>query len=287
MTAVVRPASTLVLLRQGAGGPEVFLVRRHHAIAFMGGAHVFPGGRVEGSDGDARWLAVADGFDSALARMPGETPTTALAFCVAALRETFEEVGVLLVRGSDGELVSLAGSQAPALAAQRRAVSDGNLRLLDLVRSLGWRLALDTIIYFAHWVTPVVESRRFDTRFFLAGAPADQVAAHDDEEAVESLWVRPADALARCRAGELALPPPTWTTLRWLEPFRDVEAALAWARAKPVPRIEPGFIERGEARIVTLPGDPTMAPVSGFEAPETRILLSAGRWTPLGADDSR
>jgi len=277
MTTEVQPASTVVLLREASAGLEVLLVRRHRAIAFMGGAHVFPGGRVEAADCDARWLTLAEGIQSAQARMPDEAPAAVLGFCVAAMRETFEEAGVLLARTAAGRWVP-----QQDLATQRETASGS--RLFELVQSRHWRLAIDGITYFAHWVTPVIESRRFDTRFFLAAAPADQIAVHDASEAVDSTWVRPADAIARCRNGELALPPPTWTTLRWLEPFQRVEAAMAWARAKPVPRIEPGFIQRDDTRIVTLPGDPTMTMVRGFEAQETRFLLSEGRWTPVVAD---
>jgi 8-oxo-dGTP pyrophosphatase MutT (NUDIX family) len=282
MSTVARPASTVVLLRQTATDLEVFLVRRHSAIAFMGGAHVFPGGRVDDSDCDGRWFSVIDGFESSRASMPGETPDAVLGFCVAAVRETFEEAGVLLAREPGGRLV-----RQSALAAVRSATSSSSSPLFDLIQSHHWRLAVDTITYFAHWVTPVIDTRRFDTRFFLAHAPDDEAAMHDASEAVDSVWVRPADAIARCRNGELALPPPTWTTLRWLERFQHVEDALAWAREKPVPRIEPGFIQRGEGRIVTLPGDPTMERVNGFEAQETRFLLSDGRWIPLAADEEQ
>ena len=281
MSEDVRPASTVVLLRQGAGGPEVFLVRRHRAIAFMGGAYVFPGGRVEEADADDAWSTVADGLAAALGRMPAEEPRVALAFHVAAARETFEEAGVLLARGADAALVSPDATDAATLAQQRHAVTAGSLSLLDVLTTHRWRLALDALVYFAHWVTPPIETRRFDTRFFLAAAPSDQVPTHDAGETTDSVWLRPSDALARCLDGGIALPPPTWTTLRWLESFRDVGAALAWAGQKRVPRIEPGFIQDGATRIVTLPGDRTMPRVDGFDAPETRFRLAGGRWTPV------
>ena len=280
MSIAIRPASTVVLLRDGADGLETFLVRRHDAIAFMGGAHVFPGGRVDDSDADAGYLELADAANDALVRLTDQDSRTAVAFHVAAVREVFEEAGILLARDRTGQFVSFASDFE--LHPLRLAVANGDLRLLDILRSHQWRLALDALAYVAHWVTPAIETRRFDTRFFLAAAPIQQVAAHDAGETTDGFWVRPGDAIDLCLHGDIALPPPTWTTLRWLEPWRDVNAALSWARQKIVPRIEPGFVTQGETRIITLPGDPTMPRVAGFEAKETRFLLSAGRWTPVG-----
>jgi 8-oxo-dGTP pyrophosphatase MutT (NUDIX family) len=281
VTEPVRAAATVVLLRPGLEGPEVFLVRRHQAIAFMGGAHVFPGGRLEDSDREAAWLSLSDGVTPAVARMPDEDAQVALAFHVAAARETFEEAGVLLARGPDGAFASLVSEDAAEFVKERRAVSTGTRRLIDLLVSHRWRLAVDALAYFAHWVTPPVETRRFDTRFFLAALPAGQEPTHDLDETIDGVWLRPRDALARCLDGTIALPPPTWTTLRWLEAFSDIDAAVTWARHQPVPRIEPGFIHDNETRIVTLPGDATLPAVKGFEARETRFLLTSGRWTPI------
>ena len=277
----MRPASTVVLLRDGIDGLEVLLVRRHEAIAFMGGAHVFPGGRVEESDADDRWFAIADGLDVAAAGMPDVESVTAAGFHVAAVRETFEEAGVLLARDADGGMVTLTSGAPAELAAERRALNTGAIRLLELFHRRRWRLAADSLTYFAHWVTPAIERRRFDTRFFLAVMPPGQVPVFDAGETTDGAWLRPAEAIARCREGALALPPPTWTTLRWIEPLHDTQAAVAWGRRKLVPRIEPGFIQRGETRIVTLPGDETMPAVAGFTATETRFLLAGGRWTPI------
>jgi hypothetical protein len=114
----------------------------------------------------------------------------------------------------------------------------------------------------------------------MAAAPTEQLATHDGTETTEGIWVGPADAIARCRRGDIALPPPTWTTLRWLEEFDQVEAALEWARTKPIPRVQPTVVRRGDARLVMLPGDRTMPAVAGFEAKETRFVMSDGRWTP-------
>ena len=142
-------------------------------------------------------------------------------------------------------MVTSASEGLATLMARREALSAGTVRLLDLIRAQGWRLAADRLVYFAHWVTPPIETRRFDTRFFLAALPIGQVPMHDRREVTDGMWARPADAISRCLDGTLALPPPTWTTLRWLEAFRDVGAALEWARSEPIQRIQPLMVEDG------------------------------------------
>jgi 8-oxo-dGTP pyrophosphatase MutT (NUDIX family) len=278
-TVTPRSAATVVLLRDQGQGLEVFLVRRHREIAFMGGAHVFPGGRVEERDCDERYRLVTDGVDRAASRMPDVDERLALGFHVAAVRETFEEAGLLLARDGSGASVPL--GVEPDVAALRTQVDTGEIGLIDVLQRRQWRLALGSVEYFAHWVTPAIETRRFDTRFFLAAAPSTQRAAHDRRETTDGEWLQPADAIARCSRGEIALPPPTWTTLRWLEAFDRVGDAIAWAGQKTLPRIEPGFIDDGESRLILLPGDRDMSAVDGFEARETRFLLSDGRWTPI------
>jgi 8-oxo-dGTP pyrophosphatase MutT (NUDIX family) len=267
---VVKPASTVVLLRDGREGLETFLLRRHDAVAFMGGAHVFPGGRVEDSDAAEEYVAYGDGtlssrFDAAVASVR--------AHYVAAARELFEEAGILLARDPTGQFISFAAAED--VQAVRLAITRGDMTLLDLLRQFEWRLSFDALVYFAHWVTPSVEARRYDTRFFLAAAPPAQDPAHDAGETVDSVWLRPPEAIRRCRDGALALPPPTWTTLRALESFGDVGSALAWGSEQPAPRIEPSIEQRGETRIVILP------PVEGFALTEQRFLLAGGRWLPV------
>ena len=287
MTAPAHPASTVVLVRPCADGLEVFLVRRHDNVAFMGGAHVFPGGRVDPAD----QLAGREvGNDDPEARMRDRSAKDAIAFQVAAVRELFEEAGVLLARSSDGDtargpIVSIADGAVDRFDGYRRALLDGDITLRDLLERERLCVALDALALFAHWVTPVVETRRFDTYFFLAIAPDSQDAAHDDRETTHGVWVRPADALERCLRGELALPPPTWTTLRALSHLRTVADAWHWAKAQPVPRVQPCFYENADGtRLVILPGDPLCLAVEGFEAEEKRFLLENGRWRPVRAE---
>ncbi len=267
------PAATVVILREGRPAPEVFMVRRHEDTAFMGGAHVFPGGRVDRSDretADARWC---DGMAEAAARFAEMPPSDAVAYHVAAARELFEEAGVLLAREASGDFISLMGTaERERLAQDRRDVHGGGLSLADIVEREGVRLALDALVPFAHWVTPPIDVRAFDTRFFVARVPPHQDAAHDDTETTASVWMTAADAIARCRRDEIVLPPPTWTTLREIEPFRSVEEVMAWARARRITRREPIFLEQNGKKMLLLAGADVPPGV------ETRFVLGDGRW---------
>jgi 8-oxo-dGTP pyrophosphatase MutT (NUDIX family) len=274
-----RPAATVVVARDSSAGPEVFMVRRHEATAFMGGAHVFPGGRVDTADRDGTedWC---DGVAHAVGQLPSLPHAEALAYHVAAARELFEEAGVLLARRVDGDFVSLAGADDHArFKAARHQVHDGATTLRALVQREGLRLALDALVLFAHWVTPPIDTRQFDTRFFIARVPPHQTPAHDETETTHSDWIRPADAIAQAIAGDIVLPPPTWTTLRELEAFATVGAALAWARQRRVVRRMPLAREDHGRRVLLLPGDPMHPESAGDEPPlETRFVLVDKRW---------
>ncbi len=275
----IRPAATVVVLRDGTRGPEVFLVRRHHAIAFMAGAHVFPGGRVDLTDRDAdpSWC---DGMEEAARQMPGVDPADAVAFHVAAARELFEEAGVLLARTASGDFLSLTGEdEHERFTRHRFDINGGGRSLRAIVVEERLRLALDALVYFAHWVTPPLDIRRFDTRFFITRVPPDQVPVHDNHEATESTWTRPAAAITGVAHGEFVLPPPTWATLRELEGFESVDAALQWAGSRRVYCREPRVFEQGAAKHITLPGDPSM-PEPEPVPYETRFILVNGHWTP-------
>jgi 8-oxo-dGTP pyrophosphatase MutT (NUDIX family) len=290
--APTRPASTVVLLRSARPEPgrgasseppelEVFLVRRHDNLAFMSGAHVFPGGRVDAADDIADAGRFCDGIEAAATRIRDLPTEAAIAHHVAAIRELFEEAGILLAR-RENAIVDIDSDAREHWHEYRRQLAAGAMALPEMAEREHVRLALDELAYFAHWVTPEVETRRFDTRFFFAAAPPNQDAAHDDGETTHGEWMRPADAIARCLRDEIALPPPTWTTLRQLEEFATVDAAMAWAKTRDVPRVEPGFIEQGDSRIVILPEEATRptAPRSGRS--ETRFVLQGGRWRPIG-----
>ena len=271
--AAARPASTVVLLRPG--NPfDVFLVRRSDSIAFMGGAHVFPGGRVDAADHRDDILSLADGVADAALRMPDLGSAVATAHYVAALRELFEEAGVLLARPSECIVTD-------RLERHRRDLLSGATTFATVVSSERLRLAFDALAYFAHWVTPEIETRRFDTRFFLARAPEGQIPVHDERETIHSEWLGPLEALERCRTGDISLPPPTWTTLSMLSRFASMDEAFEWARRKPIPRVQPRFEQRDDTTLLFYPGDPMYPAVEGFDATETRFVLENRRWKPI------
>jgi 8-oxo-dGTP pyrophosphatase MutT (NUDIX family) len=281
--AAARQASTVVLLRP-ASRFEVLLVRRSDSVAFMGGAHVFPGGRVDAADRIEGLDDIADGAAAAGDAMNDLGPADAVAHHVAALRELFEETGILLA-GTDHGVVATDGLANERFAEHRRALLGGTRSLAEIVRLERLRLALHELTYFAHWVTPEIEIKRFDTRFFIARAPASQTPLHDNSELTDCEWLDPEDAIARCRNGGILLPPPTWTTLSALARFPNIDAALAWAGRRPVPRIQPRFKKDGESTLLFYPGDPLYPAVDGFDTPdETRFTLSEGRWRPVRPD---
>jgi len=271
--AAARPASTVVLLRP-ANPFDVFLVRRSDNIAFMGGAHVFPGGGVDDEDRLDDIDALSDGAAEAAARMSDVPREVALAHHVAALRELFEEAGVLLAR------------QVPTqqLERYRRDLLAGQTTFGDIVRGERLRLAFDELAYFAHWVTPEIETRRFDTRFFIARSPEGQTPVHDEGETSHSEWFAPLAAIERCRSGVISLPPPTWTTLSMLSRFGSIDEVFGWARRKPIPRVQPRFEKRGDQTLLFYPGDPMYPAVEGFDAAETRFVLENRRWRPVRPD---
>ena len=269
-----RPASTVVVLRDGPDGPEVFLVRRHESTAFMGGAHVFPGGRVDDSDytGDASWC---DGIDRAASQLADLERAPAIAYHVAAARELFEEAGVLLAATRTRE----------HFGRDREDVHAGRMTLRAVLEREGLRLALDSLVPFAHWVTPPIDTRQFDTRFFVTRLPAGQTPIHDDTETTHSTWLTPPAALAAAAHGSIVLPPPTWTTLRELESFGSVDAALAWARTRRVARRQPKLVVENGRRMLLIPGDPLYTEASDPEPPrETRFISVEKRWRAATAD---
>ncbi|MGH9083778.1 MAG: NUDIX hydrolase, partial [Acidimicrobiales bacterium] len=201
---VLRPASTVMVVRDGdhpTAPLEVLMVRRNLHSDFVGGAYVFPGGALDPDDGGSGAAARCTGRTDAEASAVLGLPGGGLAYWVAALRECFEEAGLLLARLGDGpELLSLADEQdAGRFARHRLDVNAGRRSLLDVCGEEDLRLPLDQVHYFSHWITPEGPPRRYDTRFFVAAAPPDQTPAHDAGETIADVWVRPADALDRHR----------------------------------------------------------------------------------------
>jgi 8-oxo-dGTP pyrophosphatase MutT (NUDIX family) len=144
-------------------------------------------------------------------------------------------------------------------------------------------ITVDDLAPFAHWVTPEIETRRFDTRFFLARMPEGQEAMHDNGEMTALEWLSPREAIARFQRRELLLPPPTWTSIRQLAQRSSIDDVMRWARSRKIVRVMPGFIKNEKEFILTLPGDPLLPAIPDWEVPEeTRFVLQdGGRWEPL------
>ena len=268
MTVTLRDAATVMLIRDaddGQEGPavEVCMLRRNLASEFVAGAYVFPGGSVDPEDRGPRAAALCQGRTDDEASAILGIESGGLAFWVAALRECFEEAGVLVARPADHGAAgpgSLLDTSEPVVsrrfAAHRDAVNDRHSGLLDICQQEGLVLAADTVHYISHWITPELAPRRYDTRFFITAAPPGQVASHDDGETIANIWVRPADALAREAAGEIELLPPTIANLKGIEAFRSTGEVMEWARGvTDVPTVLPiVLIEDGHVLILR-PGD--------------------------------
>ena len=254
----LRDAATVMLLRDGDAGLQVCMLQRNLQSDFVGGAYVFPGGGVDPEDAAPDLEPVILGRTDAEASSRLGMDRGGLAFWVAAVRESFEEAGVLLAVGPDGEVVSFAD---PGVAARfeihREDVDHGRRRLAAICAEEGLRLDCGAIHYFSRWVTPLGATRRYDTRFFVAAAPAEQEPLHDDREVIATRWITPSEALADHEAGRINMIFPTVRTMVALQRFDTAAQALAHAEAQGA--IEPlvPLIEdvRGGMRIV-LPGDP-------------------------------
>ncbi|HMS88158.1 MAG TPA: NUDIX domain-containing protein [Acidimicrobiales bacterium] len=254
----LRDAATVLVLRDGREGLEVFMLQRNLNSDFVGGAYVFPGGAVDPVDraSDLEDVCLGRGDLDASTRLGIERG--GLAFWVAAIRESFEEAGILLAVDPEGRFVDLdAEAGLDRWAVHRREVDQGRRRLVEVCTEEALRLAVGEMHYFGHWITPVGAPRRYDTRFFLAAAPANQTPLHDDREVIANEWVRPIDALHRCLAGDITMMPPTISSLKAMTRFDTAADALAAAtQITSVPAILPRVVAVDGGMRIVLPGDP-------------------------------
>jgi 8-oxo-dGTP pyrophosphatase MutT (NUDIX family) len=270
--ATPRPSSTVILLgeaRDGEGPFSVLLLERHGSIAFPG-ATAFPGGVVDASDVDApgarlpaaqRWARPGE----------GDRPPEALAYWVAGLREVFEEVGILLAR-REGRV--LEGPLAPGLTALRARVTAGE-PFARALATAGLVPATDALFYFARWITPVTNPRRWDARFLVARLPAGQEAVADGTETVSCTWMSPRAALAAYEAGRIVLIPPTVRTLDDLARFPSIDAVLEDAAGRVVRASTPELVQDGGVTAIRYPDNTGRATL-----PARRLVLRDGRWRP-------
>jgi 8-oxo-dGTP pyrophosphatase MutT (NUDIX family) len=213
------PAATILLVRDAPNGLEVFMVKRHHQIDFVAGALVFPGGKAQKTDFDAGLAQYADGIEGWSEEMR--------ALSAAAIREAFEESGILMARdGKTGKFVD--GERLVALESYRHKLEKAEISLLDMLKAEHLRLACDELARFAHWITPDNMPKRFDTHFFLASSPVGHAGRHDGRESVDSVWIRPEDAIADRKRWNVIF--PTKLNLMKLARSKTVAEALAAAR---------------------------------------------------------
>lgn len=262
----LRPAATLVLVRDSAQGMEVFMMQRTHQAAFVPGGYVFPGGALDASDAGIGFNTCCPGIDDGSACRILNLEQGGLAYWVAAIRECFEESGLLLAYGSDGKPIDPADPRTAELSALRERVAAGDLPFEELCRMHKLTPALDRLSYFGHWITPMGAPRRFDTRFFVAVAPEGQIASHDNSETIAHAWMRPADALERHHAGEMDMMFATVSTIESLARFDNTDMLMNHIRnqgavASHVPRVAAS----GSGRRVLVQGDYAYAEVGKLD----------------------
>lgn len=254
-------AATVLLIRDGSAGLEVFMVVRHHQIDFAAGAMVFPGGKVALADATPALRAYCAGT--------GEIGPEALALRVAAIREAFEESGILLARPC-GRSHLVAADEATRLGQlYRSALASGEAMMADLVAAERLEIASDLLVPFAHWITPNLMPKRYDTHFFLVAAPEDQLAIHDGSEVVESAWMSPREVLTEAAAHRCTVIFPTRMNLAKLGRSACVAEALAAARAASVVTVLPEIDLT--ARVLRIP------PEAGYDLIEAPLEELVGQ----------
>lgn len=253
-----RPAATVVLARDGDAAPEILLLRRVRNTGFVPGAYVFPGGRVDASDARENLVTLADGLsaaeaDSRLQHLDAQPP--AIAYYMAAIREAFEETGILLGRSLDGNH-AMGAAEDPSVLRLRDALLDGEATFEAVIAEMGARVELQRMEYLAHWVTPSVEPRRYDTRFFLAEVPAGTRAAIHPSEMTDAVWLTAETALSRNEEGNLPMVFPTIRTIQDLRDFGTVSEALAHFAGHRIPTIEPRLVRTPTGVGMEFPEEP-------------------------------
>jgi 8-oxo-dGTP pyrophosphatase MutT (NUDIX family) len=246
-----RPAATVLLVRDTTEGVEVFLMKRS-GFGMFGGLHVFPGGKVDAADHGERWSALTRGPNDAQASQILGLTRGGLDYWIACIRECFEEAGILLAIDQGDEPLRLTDpDRRQRIAAWRGRLNAREKHILEgLCESEALRLATDQLAYLSHWITPISQPARFNTRFFVARAPTDQVALHDGHETVESEWLRPEVALDRFAAGELKIISPTEKNLQAICGFTSTEALLESKRQidpATIPTILPRVTPKGDS----------------------------------------
>ena len=281
VTTPLRSAATVMLLRDSSAGLEIFLLKRHGLSDVLGGAYVFPGGKVDGADAELDADAHLDQAPPVLhasLNEPEIDAPTASGLYVAAIREAFEECGILFAHGA---------SQAQATGA--RVLSREGYAFDEVLAQMQLRLQTQSLSPWSRWITPRVPSvmsKRFDTRFFVAACPPDQVASHDNHEAIESLWITPRAALEQYRSGQIELAPPQIMSLAHLSRLGNVQTVMAEAKSRPPSVIQPEPFDDDGSRVICYPGDARHSVrVRAMPGP-TRLRYVKKRFEPMEGFDA-
>lgn len=276
ITTPVRDAATVVMLRDAPEGMEVFLLKRHGLSDVLGGAYVFPGGKVDASDAELDMELHLDQSPQTLhaaLNEPQLAELSAAGLYVAALREVFEESGVLFAHG--------ASADATASAA---AMLQEGVRFDAMLAKLSLRLQTQSVLPWSRWITPRMASvshKRFDTRFFVAGVPLHQTARHDNHEATESAWLQPRAALEQYWSGAIQLAPPQIMSLVHLSHHADVASVLTQARSGKPAVIEPEPFDQDGMRVICYPGDDAHSVRERTLPGPTRLCFRNKRFEPV------
>jgi 8-oxo-dGTP pyrophosphatase MutT (NUDIX family) len=272
-----RASATVVMLRDSVQGLEVFLLRRHGLSDVLGGAYVFPGGKVDREDADEAVHALLDRSPSQLKAMLNEPDLAehdAAALFVAALRESFEESGVLFAAGATSDVARTAWDRMRAGRSFDETIGDMRLTL-----------AAGELVPWSRWITPAVGGvvrKRFDTRFFLAHVPHGQEPRHDERETTHSVWLSPRQALRQYWNREIELAPPQIMSLAHLSRHAGAASAIAEAASRPPPLIHPEPVTDGDVRAICYPGDERHSVRTRALPGPTRLRHVGGRFEPEG-----
>jgi len=299
MAVVPKKAATVILLRdQEHDGFEAFLLKRHEKSSFMGGNYVYPGGRVDQNDGSVETCSLSKGMTSEeTTKILGGTfsPEEGLAHWIAAIRELFEEAGVLLAYDPSGNLLQIKnGGDREKFIHYRKLLQEGKINICEIAQKEDLLFALDQLHYYAHWITPEAQPQRFNTRFFLTRYSPGQEASHDEKETTAGIWIAPRKALEENLKGDVILSPPTLKTLEDLSRFKTIENIFHSLKKEDIRPILPILTRISDTPVIIFPWDPEYEIFQKGEIPSpphhgvpsqpgdntTRVLMRENRWLP-------
>ncbi len=241
----VKPASTILLVNESLSIPQLFMVVRHHQIDVASGALVFPGGKVDAQD---------EQLAETLLKQHTEYDAKLMPFAIASIREAFEETGVFFARKIDSQEL-LNASSLEALEHYREKLVKDEISLAVLLEQEGLELALEELLHFAHWITPDMAPKRFDTHFFIAKAPTDQVALHDGEESVDSVWIGAEKLLTEADEGKWKVVFPTRMNIEKLARFKSFADIVDYLKGHQVCTVQPNFVQDEGGKYLCIPAE--------------------------------